>query len=76
MIEKIKEIVASYASMVNPTDEQKELAEERLKICMSCEFWAKNALGIEFCQKCGCATKAKVFTPRGTEGCPEKKWTV
>jgi len=76
MIEKVKEIVASYAAMINPTEEQKELAEERLKICMSCEFWGKNNVGIEFCKKCGCATKAKVFSPKGAEACPEKKWTV
>jgi len=28
---KIKEIILSYAASVNPTDEQKELAEIRLK---------------------------------------------
>ena len=64
MIEKIKEIVTSYARMANPTDEQKEVAEERLKICMTCEFWAENAAGIEYCKRCGCATKAKIFTPK------------
>jgi hypothetical protein len=76
MIDKIKEIVTSYARMVNPTEEQKEVAEERLKTCMTCEFWAENAAGIEYCKRCGCATKAKIFTPRGLEACPEKKWTI
>lgn len=76
MIDKIKEIVQSYATMINPTEEQKEIAEERLKICVTCEFWAKNAAGIEYCSKCGCALKAKVFTPRGLQACPEKKWTL
>ena len=76
MIVKIKEIVQSYATMIKPTEEQKALAEIRLDTCMKCEFWAKNATGIEYCSKCGCALKAKIFTPRGLEACPEKKWTV
>jgi hypothetical protein len=73
---KIKEIVLSYAAMVNPTDEQKEIAEIRLATCMVCEHWKENALGIEYCGKCGCATKAKIFTPKGLEACPLKKWKV
>ena len=39
MIDKIKEIVASYAAMANPTDEQKRAAEIRLVSCMSCDSW-------------------------------------
>lgn len=73
MIEKIKEIITSYATMVNPTDEQKELAEKRLAICMDCEFWSGNQ-AIQVCKKCGCATKAKVFSPKGAAACPENKW--
>lgn len=76
MIQKIKEIVESYARMINPTEEQKQVAEERLKICMGCEYWAENAAGIHFCKKCGCATKAKVFSPRGLQACPEQKWNI
>jgi hypothetical protein len=73
---KIQEIITSWAIAIKPTEEQKEVAEERLKICMMCEFWAESAVGIQYCKKCGCATKAKVFTPRGLEACPEKKWTI
>ncbi len=76
MISKIKEIVESYATMVNPTEEQKLLAQIRLRTCMRCEFWAENALGIEYCKKCGCATKAKVFSPKGLQACPLNKWEV
>jgi hypothetical protein len=76
MIDKIKEIVASYATMVNPTEEQKRVAEQRLQFCMTCEFWAKNPAGIYYCKKCGCATKAKVFSPKGLEACPLKKWNI
>ena len=75
MIEKIQEIVTAYARMVNPTDEQKELAEKRLAICMTCEFWAGDQI-VQVCRKCGCATKAKVFSPKGAGACPENKWEV
>jgi hypothetical protein len=73
---KIQEIVQSYASMVNPTEEQKKLAEIRLQTCMACEEFGKNVAGIHYCKKCGCATKAKVFSPRGMQACPLDKWNV
>jgi hypothetical protein len=73
---KIKEIVLAWATRLNPTEEQKQIAEQRLQICMGCEFWRESATGIEYCSKCGCATKAKVFSPVGANACPEKKWTI
>ena len=73
---KIQEIVQSYARMVNPTEEQKRLAEIRLLSCMTCDQFAENQLGIKYCKKCGCATKAKVFSPRGMQACPLDKWIV
>lgn len=76
MIDKIKEIVASYAAMVNPTDEQKRAAEVRLVSCMSCDSWKTNAVGISYCSECGCATKAKIFSPKGMNACPKGKWIV
>ena len=72
---KIKEIVMSYATSFNPTDEQKEVAEKRLEICAGCEFWVQSKLR-DFCSKCGCNTSAKVFSPVGADACPEKKWTI
>jgi hypothetical protein len=71
---KIKEILISYATAINPTEEQKEVAEKRLEICMGCEFWVNST--IDYCNKCGCATSAKVFSPVGADACPEKKWTI
>ena len=56
---KIQEIIQSYARMVNPTPEQKKLAEIRLMTCMTCEEFGKNKIGLEYCKKCGCATKPK-----------------
>lgn len=73
---KIKEIIQSYASMASPTEEQKQVAEVRLKTCMGCEFWGENLLGIHYCKECGCATRAKIFSPKGLHACPLQKWTV
>jgi hypothetical protein len=74
MISKIKEIIQSYAAAMNPTPEQKYIAEIRLHTCMNCEFWKSDP--IEHCSICGCATKGKVFTPKGQEACPKGKWTI
>jgi len=73
---KIREIVTSWAISLNPTEEQKMVAQIRLKTCMNCEFWAENGLGIEYCKQCGCATKQKVFSPVGQNACPMNKWKV
>lgn len=73
---KIKEIVLAWAFKMNPSQEQKEVAEERLKTCMGCEYWRESAVGIEYCSKCGCSTRAKVFSPVGASACPLNKWTI
>lgn len=73
---KIKEIVLAYAAAINPTEEQKEVAEVRLATCMGCEQWGESALGIAYCKMCGCATKGKVFTPVGMQACPLNKWKI
>lgn len=72
---KVKEILLSYIAAVNPSEEQKEVAEKRLEICANCEFWVQSAVR-DYCIKCGCTTKAKVFSPVGAGACPEKKWTI
>jgi hypothetical protein len=69
---KIKDIVLSWATSFNPTQEQKELAEKRLAICSPCEYADTNPIG-PFCKICGCAFRAKVFTS-SKNGCPKGKW--
>lgn len=75
-LSQVKEIIKSYATMLNPTEEQKIWAEKRLKTCMGCMQWKENAMGVAYCGKCGCATAAKVFSPKGVEACPLGKWTI
>lgn len=73
---KIKEIVIAWATMMNPTEEQKRDAEIRLATCMNCEKWRTNEFNVNYCSECGCATKAKVFSPKGLNACPLGKWKV
>jgi len=62
---KVKEILLSYMTAMNPTEEQKEVAEKRLEICATCEFWVQTSIR-DYCSKCGCTTSAKVFSPVGS----------
>jgi prolyl 4-hydroxylase len=71
---KIEEIFKSWNIAFNPNDEQTEIASKRIEICNSCEFKVQN-LGINRCSVCGCALKAKVFSPiKGA--CPKGKWNI
>jgi hypothetical protein len=72
---KVKEILLSYMTAMNPTEMQKEIAEKRLEICANCEFWVQSTIR-DYCGKCGCNTSGKIFSPVGAEACPEKKWTI
>jgi hypothetical protein len=69
---KIKEIFKSWNIALDPNEIQAELASKRIEICNSCEFKVEN-LGFNQCSVCGCALKAKVFSPvKGA--CPKGKW--
>ena len=70
---KVEEIFKAWGIMFNPNDIQNELAYERIEICNSCENKTKNLMGINICGVCGCALKAKVFSPV-FDACPEHKW--
>lgn len=68
---KIVEIFKSWNIAFNPNERQNELAAKRLAICEGCEW--KADLPVKRCTVCGCALKAKVFSPvRGA--CPKAKW--
>jgi hypothetical protein len=70
---KVKEILLSYAAALNPTEEQRELAEERLLVCVDCEHWVQGSIR-DYCNECGCTTSKKVFSPKGAAACPKEKW--
>ena len=70
---KIQEIFTAWAIAFDPTQEQSELASERIQICNECEF--KNTIPIIHCGECGCALKAKVYSPV-IGACPKGKWVA
>lgn len=70
---KVEEILKSWAIQLSPSQEQNTLAAARLTICNKCVNKKKNAIGIYVCDICGCVLKSKVFTP-AEKGCPIGKW--
>ena len=68
---KALEIFKAWAIMFNPDDAQAELATERIQICETCEHKKTNPM--IHCGLCGCALKAKIYSPvKGA--CPAGKW--
>jgi ribosomal protein L37E len=75
-IPDITEIAVAWARAMNPTDEQRELAEQRIKICDSCEHKEfKTLIRTYICGACGCPLNKKVYSPlSGDKACPKAKW--
>jgi hypothetical protein len=72
-MDTFSDIIKAWAVSFNPTEEQKELADLRYNICISCDQRG-NILGIEKCNKCGCPLSKKIFTQKKAETCPLNKW--
>lgn len=70
---KIAEIFKAWGIMFNPNDSQAELAAARMQICDSCEN--KKTVPIIHCGLCGCALKAKIYSPV-KNACPAEKWKL
>jgi len=50
---KIREIIESWSIAKNPTEEQKQKAEQRLEICHGCEHRMSLVEGFDICGRCG-----------------------
>ena len=76
LLSKTKEIFEAWAISFNPNDAQAELASKRIEICDVCEYKAVEPY--IHCNQCGCALKAKIYTPRTYKddggSCPKTKW--
>jgi hypothetical protein len=68
---KIVEIFKAWNIAFNPNDSQSALAAKRIEICNSCEN--KKEVPIIHCGLCGCALKAKIYSPV-ENACPAGKW--
>ena len=71
MIKKVTEIFNAWQISMNPTEDQQTIAEERLSICLSCEF--KREEPFLLCSACGCPLKKKVYS-QISNSCPKDKW--
>jgi hypothetical protein len=68
---KSEAIVEKYAAGRN--GEVLSIAKDRVDVCLTCENFTQNQNKDYFCRKCGCSTRAKIFSPNKEE-CPEQKW--
>jgi hypothetical protein len=73
---KLEEIVKSWATSMNPTKKQQQIADQRATICNTCDFKKYNdVLDFYYCGSCGCPLKGKIHSPV-EKACPENKWPV
>lgn len=73
---KFEEIVKAWRSKWNPTQEEAQLAEKRLAICIGCPSRKEVIKGSDFfviCGECGCPLEAKAHSPR-KGACDLGKW--
>jgi hypothetical protein len=72
----LKTISQSWFDSYFGTNEQKLLAQERLKVCDTCpsrEELFKNKNWSVICGECGCPLSKKIFSKKIKE-CPLDKW--
>lgn len=63
----VKAIIQGHWNVLFPQEEIEEIAAERMKECLSCEFYGETK-----CLKCGCPLRAKTRSLRSK--CPADKW--
>lgn len=72
------EILHAWAIMFLPTDEQRARADSRAKVCSQCDqmeyMHLSSTRSMHMCKACLCPITAKVYSPKGKEGCPLQKW--
>lgn len=69
---KIQEIFRAWGIALKPNDAQSAHAARRLSVCEVCEW--KRDTPVRHCSVCGCALRAKIFTPKRDGACPKGKW--
>jgi len=76
-----KEIVGAWYNKFSHTEDQKQLADSRFKICLECPSKKEVLKGKEWsltCGECGCPLSGKVYTEKTyldkKGSCPLNKW--
>ena len=73
---KYKEIFHAWLTSFNPSKEELVIAQERLDVCMGCEYkkeLIKKSKWSAYCDKCGCPLNKKIFS-NTYNPCPLEKW--
>lgn len=68
---KIVEIFKAWGIAFNPDDFESQLAAARMEVCEDCD--SKRTVPFIHCAECGCALKAKIYSPK-IGACPRGKW--
>lgn len=68
----VKAILQAYSAAIAPSEAQKETAEKRLSVCITCENFKRGI--VDYCELCTCPIRGLVFIPKGLQGCKENKW--
>jgi hypothetical protein len=71
-----KEIFDAWKASINPTPLESELAQNRLNVCLGCEYRKELLKGVKWsaiCGQCGCPLDKKVFS-KLYNPCTKKKW--
>jgi hypothetical protein len=76
-----KEIAGAWFNKLHHTEDQKQLADSRFKICLECPSKKEIFEGKEWsltCGECGCPLSGKVYTGKTyldkKKSCPLDKW--
>jgi hypothetical protein len=75
-IPNYREIFDAWITSFKPNEIEKKLSEERLEICLKCEFRKeiiKKNNWSSYCNRCGCPINKKIFS-KLFNPCPEKLW--
>jgi hypothetical protein len=65
------EIIKAWKNVAFSTEEIKQIANERVSICDTCEH-KTTMLNVSVCAKCHCPLLGKTHSPNNS--CPLKKW--
>jgi hypothetical protein len=71
-----KEIFEAWKISLNPTQQEEELGQKRLNVCLGCEYRKELLKGLKwtaYCNDCGCPLNKKVFS-KTFNPCTQKKW--
>lgn len=71
---KLLEVIIAHANEIRAPKHYQDRALKRYQACIECEFYKKDFLKIEYCSKCHCRIKAKIFSPKNAKACPAGKW--